>query len=71
MTHPQKVHEFLKTNRAKFFCDDCIAKKTGINPHDVHTITSTLGLFPDEFGRLPTLCSEKCSTRDKIATQAL
>ena len=70
MTNPQKVHEFLKANPRKFFCDGCLGKKTGVNRHEVNMITSTLVLFPDEFGHLPTLCSGKCSIRNKMAIQA-
>ena len=28
MNNPQKVHDFLKTNPRKWFCDDCVEKGT-------------------------------------------
>jgi hypothetical protein len=71
MTNPQKVHDFLKKNPKQMFCDDCVEKKTGVDRHEVNTIASTLALFPKEFKRLSTICSQKCSNRDKMATEAV
>ena len=71
MTNPQKVHSFLKANPHNAFCDDCLEKKTGVDRHEVNTVASTLALFPKEFRRMSTACSQKCSNRDKMATEAL
>lgn len=71
MNKPQKVHEFLKKNPRKWYCDDCVGLGTGVNRHEVNTITLTLSLFPKEFVRQSTSCSQRCSDRDKQVTQAL
>ena len=71
MTNPEKVHDFLKKNLRKGFCDDCLEKKTAVNRHEVNTIASTLALFPKEFTRASTSCPEKCSDRDKLVTTAI
>lgn len=71
MDNPQKVYEFLKKNPRQWFCDDCVAAGTGVGRHVVNTIAWTLALFPKAFLRRSTSCSAKCSSRDKVATQAL
>jgi hypothetical protein len=71
MNNPQKVHEFLKTHPRTWICDDCVGKNTGVDRHEVNTIGWTLSLFPKEFRRQTTACSQRCSNRDKVATQAL
>jgi len=71
MDNPQKVYNFLKANPKQFFCDDCIQKRTGVDRHEVNTIARTLDLFPKEFRRISTECSQKCSSRDKEATEAI
>lgn len=71
MNNPEKVHDFLKKNLQKMFCDDCVGKKTGVDRHEVNTIAWTLALFPKEFKRRFTSCSEGCSDRDKLATEAV
>jgi len=71
MTNPEKVHDFLKKNPHKWFCDDCVEKSTGVDRHEVNTIAITLALFPDEFSRMLTACVNKCSDRSKRSTQAL
>ncbi len=71
MTNPQKVHDFLKKNIRKGFCDDCLEKRVGVNRHEVNTIASTLALFPKEFTRVLTTCPQQCSNRDKLVTQAI
>jgi hypothetical protein len=71
MTNSEKVHSFLKANPHRMICEDCIGEKTGVDRHQVNTIAATLALFPKEFRRMSTACSEKCSTRDKISIEAL
>jgi hypothetical protein len=71
MNNPLKVHNYLKRTPLKWHCDDCVAKATGVNRHQVNTIASTLALFPKEFVRQSATCSMRCSDRDKIGTQAL
>jgi hypothetical protein len=71
MTNPEKVYGFLKKNLRKGFCDDCIDKQTGVDRHEVNTIASTLALFPNEFKRVQTQCSQSCSNRDKLITEAI
>lgn len=69
--NPQKVYDFLKKNPHKFYCDDCVEKGTAVDRHEVNTIGRTLALFPKEFARISTQCSQKCSNRDKESTKAL
>jgi len=71
MTNPEKIHRFLKNNLRRGFCDDCLGKNTGVNRHEVNTITSTSALFPKEFKRTSSVCPQECNTRDKLATEAL
>ena len=71
LNNPQKVYNFLKANPKKFYCNDCVEKATTVDRHQVHTIASTLALFPDEFRRMSTACSQRCSNRDKESTEAL
>jgi hypothetical protein len=71
MSNPQKVHNFLKGNHGIWFCDDCIQKKAGVDRHEVNTIAWTLALFPEQFLRQDTTCSQACSNRDKKCTQAV
>jgi len=71
MSSPQKVYDFLKKNPLQFFCDDCIAKGSGVDRHEINSIARTLALFPKEFTRISTECSQKCSSRDKESTKAL
>ncbi len=37
MTNPEKVHDFFKKNLHRFFCDDCIETKTGVDRHEVNS----------------------------------
>ena len=71
MNNPQKVYAYLKGHPKLLICDDCVEKGTGVNRHQVNTITSTLALFPDEFRRVSALCSQHCSDREKESTAAL
>lgn len=71
MNNPQKVHDFLTSTPNEWFCDDCVAKGAGVDRHEVNTIAWTLALFPQHFKRISTLCRQKCSHRDKIATKAV
>ena len=71
MTNPKKIYSFLKSNRLKGYCDDCLQKKTGVDRHEINTIASTLAFFPSEFSRSPSSCPQQCSARDKIVTTAL
>jgi hypothetical protein len=68
-TDPEKIYFFLKGRKGKSFCDDCVAKETAVDRHDVNTITSTLALFPAEFRRLKTSC-DHCALKEKLSTQA-
>jgi hypothetical protein len=65
MTNPKKVVDLLKKT-GKAYCDDCLGNVVGINRHEVHTITSSLGLTA-EFTR--TFASCQCSTREKLVTR--
>jgi hypothetical protein len=71
MSSPQKVYEFLKKNMRTLFCDDCIEKGAGVDRHEINSIARTLALFPKEFTRISTQCSQQCSNRDKECTMAL
>jgi hypothetical protein len=71
MNNPQKIYDFLKSNSRQLFCDDCIQKKTGVDRHEINTIARTLALFPKDFRRMSTACSQRCSNRDKESTEAL
>lgn len=70
MTNPERVYGFLKSQRPHGFCDDCVAKWTGVERHEVNTIGSTLALFPNEFTRLLQPCPQGCTTRVKRVTNA-
>ncbi|WP_263408314.1 hypothetical protein [Terriglobus tenax] len=69
-THPERVHQFLKTHLAKEYCDDCIGENAGVSRHEVNAIASTLALFPAEFLRLQNYCS-RCKSRKKLVTKCL
>ena len=69
-TNPQKIYDFLKWNKRLDFCDDCIEGQTGVNRHQVHTIASTLGLFPKEFNRREGRCSKCISDREKVVIRS-
>jgi hypothetical protein len=71
MSSPQKVYDFLKASPTKVYCDDCVQKGSGVDRHEINTIARTLALFPAEFVRQTTQCSNKCSYRDKECTKAL
>ena len=71
MNNPSKIHAFLNKNVGKWYCDDCVEKGTGVDRHEVNTVGWTLALFPHEFRRAVTACSQNCSARDKVATQAI
>jgi hypothetical protein len=71
LNNPRRVHEFLKTNPGKWFCDDCVETATGVNRHEVNTISWSFALFPKEFKRAFANCSQSCSNREKISTQAI
>ncbi len=71
MKNPEKVHDFLKKNPHKWFCDDWVEKSTGVDRPEVTPIAATLALFPDEFSGASAACVNKCSDRDKRSTQAL
>ena len=70
MTNPQLVRDFLKSNRQRSFCDDCLEEQTGVDRHQVHTITSALGLFPQEFRRTLTASMHRNHGKQKMATLA-
>lgn len=67
-TNPEKVYAFLKTQKPRGYCDDCIEKRTGVDRHEVNTIASTLALFPREFTRSTQTCPQGCSSRVKLVT---
>jgi hypothetical protein len=67
--NPQKVYGFLSTNPGNPFCDDCVEQGTGVDRHQVHTIVSTLSLFPREFRRSSSLCI-RCRKSSKMVTEA-
>jgi hypothetical protein len=71
MDNPTKVHQFLKSQRKKWICDDCVYKATKVDRHEVNCIGRTLALFPSEFSRISTECSQGCSNRDKECTRAV
>jgi hypothetical protein len=71
VTNPEKVYDFFKKNSHKWICDDCVEKSTGVDRQEIKTIAATLALFPNEFHRTSTICVNKCSNRDKRATQAI
>lgn len=68
MTNPEKVYRFLKSQSNLGFCDDCVAKRTLVDRHEVNTIASTLALFPGEFARSSQNCPQGCSSRAKLVT---
>jgi hypothetical protein len=65
MTNPQKVFYFLKKKAWEGYCDDCLGNFLTINRHEVHAITSSLGLTT-EFTRTLAICPQQCSTREKL-----
>jgi hypothetical protein len=67
VTNPEKVVDLLKKT-GKAYCDDCLGNVLGINRHEVHTITSSLGLTA-EFTRTLASCPQQCSTREKLVTR--
>ena len=71
MTNPEHVHHFLKGHLRQGFCDDCVAKHTKVDRHEVNTIASTLALFPREFSRSQGQCPQGCSAREKLITSAI
>jgi hypothetical protein len=70
MTNPQKVYAFLRRNKHQGFCDDCLAKETGVDRHEVNTIALTLALFHNEFARSTQTCPQGCSAREKLITHS-
>jgi hypothetical protein len=71
MDNPEKIYDFLKKHPNKWYCDDCLQTGAGVDRHEGNTIARTLALFPKEFKRKSTTCSQKCSDRDKMATEAI
>ena len=70
MSNPQKVCHSLRSDPRNPLCDDCLGLRSGVNRHQVHTIVSTLGLFPRAFRRLSSLCTQ-CRKSDKMVTEAV
>lgn len=71
MNNPSKVYDFLRKNPSTWYCDDCVEKGSGVDRHEVNTVGWTLALFPNQFRRTCAICSQRCSKRDKIVTQAI
>jgi hypothetical protein len=71
MTSAEQVYRFLKNHRGDGFCDDCLENLTGIDRHDVQTITETLSLYRHEFSRKRAVCPQHCSNLDKQITSSI
>ncbi len=71
MDSPLTVYAFLKRHRNESYCDDCIAKITGVDHHLVDAIGSTLALFPAEFIRSEEVCPQGCGSGEKPLTRAI
>lgn len=56
MSNQEKVHSFLKENRDKAYCDECIAKAIHVDPFEVSLTTSAMRLFPEEFTQHKGMC---------------
>jgi hypothetical protein len=71
MNNPQAVYNFLKSRPRDLFCDDCLAKRSGVSfrSREANTIARTLALFHQEFTRRKDVCHD-CQ-QNKECTMAL
>lgn len=65
-TIPERIADFLRSNRPKAYCDDCIATALSMRREQVNTVTSTLSLCR-EYSRGGTTCIV-CKRDRKFAT---
>ena len=65
--NPKLLHTYLKSNSNKFLCDGCLVSNTGLPRPQANIIARMLALFPKEFVRRNTVCSQ-CG-RDQEATK--
>jgi hypothetical protein len=71
MTIPERVHDLLRGNRHKDFCDDCITTVLGLaRRQEVAPITKALGLTV-EFVRQSGSCSRCPRPRTKLVIHAI
>ena len=66
----EQIYRFLKENRTKGYCDECLATATGVERSEVSMTTTTMRLFPQEFTRWQARCPE-CSREGKLITFAV
>lgn len=70
MTAGERVAEFLRRNRGKAFCDDCLGIELGLNRHQVQAATSRLAsggsIFSQDYGE----CSRCAHDRDAKVIRA-
>jgi hypothetical protein len=64
-TSPERVRDFLREHCGLAYCDDCIAKRVGINRYTSQQATLPFGLTSD-FGRDDGRCSECDRTKRVI-----
>lgn len=69
MTPHETVYNFLKQNLGVAFCDDCIAKATGVAPLEVPMAANATELFPGGFKRAKASC-HRCDADFKMVTVA-
>ena len=67
--NPRTLHAYLNAHPNKFFCDGCLVLNTGLPRPQVNVIARTLALFPSEFRRMETVCSQ--CRKDQECTQAI
>lgn len=67
LTIPERIAEFLKGNKPRAYCDDCIAGALNMRREQVNTVTSTLGLCC-EYSRGSESCAH-CHRERKFATK--
>ncbi len=66
MTVLEKVTDFLRSQKGKKFCDDCISKKLNITPpQHVNHKTRELECNSNEFERVQDTCVD-CKKRKKV-----
>jgi hypothetical protein len=64
MENTDKVIEFLRQNKRRWYCDRCISQSTGVKPsNQVSQICRPLGAAGSRFARLP---KQRCAGCAKL-----
>ena len=69
LTIPERIADFLKANKPRAYCDDCLASALKMRREQVNTVTATLGLCC-EYRRGGESCSH-CNRERKFAINFL